>query len=341
LALGDPESGYFAQLSGIRPRASSELDRGTLGENTKPVSDLVDGRWPDAVFRRCKRASTGDGLEFSAVKRLQGFRPHIAQGGELRQAAQDFLLVPAQDEHTVKSAGSPKLGFDGDAGLYGELLKRQGAVRRLLEVPCALVSETNQCYVSSHRVPFCFLLGLYHFSVTIGRNSESACSTRPSPSPGERAPGGRVALHTLASTEHLDPGFDPKGQVVLATLIGYGDDGAPRTLDASQMITKLAQIPGVRAIAHGRTLPLSGSVGPAFQLGLPNQEGRQVFGLLAGYCVGFADCPGCRLTRLWFAALEPMVFCPQHDSGAVGGVARRGAVDSPGTAAPAIGNVAR
>jgi len=104
-----------------------------------------------------------------------------------------------------------------------------------------------------------------------------------------------VALHTLASTEHLDPGFDTKRQVVLATLIGYGDDGAPRTLDASQMITKLSQIPGVRAIAHGRTLPVSGSMGPAFQLGLPNQEGRQVFGGQAG--PGFLPLLGVRLRQ--------------------------------------------
>jgi len=95
-----------------------------------------------------------DRFEFFGIERLHGLRPHIAQGGKLREASENLFFVPAEDENTVARSSRPKLSFNRDSRLFGGLFERERASGGFPDGAGALVRETNQCDISSHNFPF-------------------------------------------------------------------------------------------------------------------------------------------------------------------------------------------
>lgn len=79
-----------------------------------------------------------------------------------------------------------------------------------------------------------------------------------------------------------DPGFDPQRPVAMAALVATGEDGSPGQVDCERVRDRLGRIGGVRRVAYGRSVPLSGMGGAALRLEAPGQEPREVKGGSAG-----------------------------------------------------------
>jgi predicted permease len=91
-----------------------------------------------------------------------------------------------------------------------------------------------------------------------------------------------LVLDSVSAVRRVDPGFDPQRPVALAMLLGTGDDGSPRVVDSQAVCDRLARMGGVRRVAYGRSVPLSGSIGPTLKLETPGQEPREIGGGSAG-----------------------------------------------------------
>ncbi len=92
-----------------------------------------------------------------------------------------------------------------------------------------------------------------------------------------------LAFDALSAVRHLDLGFDPQRPVALATLVATGEDGTQRQVDYEAVRNRLARIGGVRRVAYGRSVPLSGSGGGVtFRLEAPGKEPREVMGAYEG-----------------------------------------------------------
>jgi len=94
--------------------------------------------------------------------------------------------------------------------------------------------------------------------------------------------GAGLVLSTLSSVQQLDVGFDPRRPVAVAMLVATGEDGSLRQVDCEAVRDRLARIGGVRRVAYGRSVPLSGSMGLTLRLETPGQEPREVLGGSAG-----------------------------------------------------------
>jgi hypothetical protein len=105
--------------------------------------------------------------------------------------------------------------------------------------------------------------------------------------------GAGLVLDTVSGVGRLDPGFDPERPVALGVLLPTSDDGSPRPVDWEAVRDRLARIGGVRRVAYGAIVPLSGSVGPTLKLETPGQEPREVLGGSAG--PGFFSTLGMRI----------------------------------------------
>jgi hypothetical protein len=104
------------------------------------------GAWSLVFYR------SGDGFQFIPIEGLKCFRPNIARGGELRQAAEHGLFLSAEDEHAIATANCPELRFDSDTRLLGMLLESERTSRADLEIMSALFRESKETDVSSHNV---------------------------------------------------------------------------------------------------------------------------------------------------------------------------------------------
>jgi predicted permease len=102
-----------------------------------------------------------------------------------------------------------------------------------------------------------------------------------------------MVLETVSAVWRLDPGFDPRRPVALAVLVGTGEDGSLRQVDCEAVRARLARIAGVRRVAYGRSVPLSGMSGPTLKLEVPGQEPHEVRGGSAG--PGFLSTLGVRI----------------------------------------------
>lgn len=91
-----------------------------------------------------------------------------------------------------------------------------------------------------------------------------------------------LALDTLSAVRHLDPGFDPRRPVAIAMVLGSNEDGSIRAVDCEAVRDRLARIGGVRHVAYGRSVPLSGSIGPTLRMETPGHEPREILGGSAG-----------------------------------------------------------
>jgi predicted permease len=105
--------------------------------------------------------------------------------------------------------------------------------------------------------------------------------------------GAGTVLNTVSAVWRLEPGFDPRRPVALAVLVGTGEDGSLRQVDCEAVRDRLARIAGVRRVAYGRSVPLSGMGGPTLKLEVPGQEPREVRGGSAG--PGFLSTLGVRI----------------------------------------------
>jgi predicted permease len=86
-----------------------------------------------------------------------------------------------------------------------------------------------------------------------------------------------LVLDTVSALTRLSAGFEPRRPVAMATLAPTGEGGTPRPIDCEGVRERLARISGVRRVAYGRSVPLSGSAGGGLQrLELPGQEPREV-----------------------------------------------------------------
>jgi predicted permease len=106
--------------------------------------------------------------------------------------------------------------------------------------------------------------------------------------------GAGMAMDAVSAVRRLDPGFNPRRPVAVAQMAAAAEDGSPRVVDFEAVAMRLARTAGVRRVAYGGSLPLSGSGGGAtFKLELPGQEPRDVLGTSAG--PGFLSTLGVRM----------------------------------------------
>jgi predicted permease len=94
--------------------------------------------------------------------------------------------------------------------------------------------------------------------------------------------GAGLVLDTVTAVRRLDVGFDPHRPVAMAVLVATGEDGSLRQVDCDAVCDRLARIGGVRRVAYGHSVPLSGMMGPTLRLDAPGQEPREVLGGSAG-----------------------------------------------------------
>jgi len=73
---------------------------------------------------------------------------------------------------------------------------------------------------------------------------------------------GGIALPALWNLEKISPGFDPSGSVVVVSM-SRENLGAKDPVNRDQIRELLASTPGVRRVAYGASIPLSGQVGMA------------------------------------------------------------------------------
>lgn len=102
-----------------------------------------------------------------------------------------------------------------------------------------------------------------------------------------------MVLDMVSTASKLDSGFDPHRPVALAVLVGTNEDGSPREVDCEAVRARLAHIGGVRRVAYGRSVPLSGQERPTVKLDVPGQESHEVAGGSAG--PGFLSMIGVRI----------------------------------------------
>jgi len=105
--------------------------------------------------------------------------------------------------------------------------------------------------------------------------------------------GAGLTLDTVSTVQRVDPGFDPRRPVALATLLGTGDDGSLRMVDCEAVRDRLTRIGGVRRAAYGQSVPLSWATGPTLKLEMPGTEPREILGGWAG--PGFFSLLGVRM----------------------------------------------
>ena len=92
-----------------------------------------------------------------------------------------------------------------------------------------------------------------------------------------------VVLDAASAVRRLDPGFDPQRPVAMAVSVATGEDGSMRQVDCEAVCARLARIGGVRRVAYGRSVPLSGTGGGAtLRLEAPGEEPRDIAGGSAG-----------------------------------------------------------
>ena len=87
-----------------------------------------------------------------------------------------------------------------------------------------------------------------------------------------------LALDAVSTVGRIDVGFDPHRPIALATLLPTAEDGSLRQFDCEAIREKLAESPGVRHVAYGRSVPLSLGNGPNLKMEIPGQEPRDIFG---------------------------------------------------------------
>ena len=91
-----------------------------------------------------------------------------------------------------------------------------------------------------------------------------------------------LVLDSVSAVTRLDPGFDAHRPVAMAVVVATGEDGSLRQVDCEAVRERLARIGGVRRVAYGRSVPLSGAGGTPLRLAAPGQEPREVRGGFAG-----------------------------------------------------------
>ena len=79
----------------------------------------------------------------------------------------------------------------------------------------------------------------------------------------------------------------------MAMLVPTAEDGSLRPIDREAVQDRLAQLGGVRRVAYGGMLPLSGSIGARRRMETPGQEPRDVYQSYAG--PGFFSILGARI----------------------------------------------
>jgi len=105
--------------------------------------------------------------------------------------------------------------------------------------------------------------------------------------------GAGLVLDSLSAVRRIDPGFDPRRPVAIATLLATAENGDIRPADCELVRDRLARIPGVRRVAYGKSVPVSGSIGPTVRMEAPGQEPRDILGGSAG--PGFLSLLGVRI----------------------------------------------
>jgi ABC-type antimicrobial peptide transport system permease subunit len=93
----------------------------------------------------------------------------------------------------------------------------------------------------------------------------------------------------------VDPGFDPQRPVALVATIPTAADGSPLLIDCEAVRDRLLRIGGVRSVAYGRSVPLSGMSGGTLKLETPGQGTREVGGGSVG--PGFFSVLGTAILR--------------------------------------------
>jgi len=91
-----------------------------------------------------------------------------------------------------------------------------------------------------------------------------------------------LIFSSLSTLRQVDPGFDPSRPVAIATLVPTTEEGVPIQIDCEPILERLARIVGVRRVAYGWSVPLSGSIGYTVRLETPGQEPREILGGRAG-----------------------------------------------------------
>jgi predicted permease len=91
-----------------------------------------------------------------------------------------------------------------------------------------------------------------------------------------------LIFDSLSTLRRVDPGFDPSRPVAIATLVPTTEDGGAIQVDCEAIRERLARIAGVRRVAYGQTVPLSGTQGPTLRLEVSGEEPREILGGMAG-----------------------------------------------------------
>jgi predicted permease len=94
--------------------------------------------------------------------------------------------------------------------------------------------------------------------------------------------GAGLVLDTASAARRLDPGFDPRRPVAMALLLPTGADGGFGEVNREAVRERLSRMAGVRRVAYGRTVPLSGMGVQTLKLREPGQEPRDVSAVYAG-----------------------------------------------------------
>jgi len=105
--------------------------------------------------------------------------------------------------------------------------------------------------------------------------------------------GAGLVLDSLSAVRRIDPGFDPRRPVAIAMLLATAEGGDVRPADCELVRDRLTRIPGVRRVAYGKSVPVSGSIGPTVRMEAPGQEPRDIPGGSAG--PGFLSLLGVRI----------------------------------------------
>ena len=94
-----------------------------------------------------------------------------------------------------------------------------------------------------------------------------------------------LLMHSYWNVVHVYPGFDPDRNVLVATAFQVPSGGGARPVRNSTILERLSGLPGVRAAAVTRSLPLAGFGMPSVRVSAGGREEEQIrtFAVGAGY----------------------------------------------------------